>query len=112
MACSRGLSCLPLYGKIIGVMEQFTCKVDNQGRITLPVEWRKAHRIQSGTDVALVVSQDRLEVQTGDQSLDEARRIVSRYRKGKRSAVEMLREDRRLEAAREQTEAETHAEGL
>ena len=93
-------------------MEQFTCKVDNQGRITLPVEWRKAHRIEPGSDVALVVSEDRLEVQTGDQCLDEARRIVSRHRKGKRSAVKMLREDRRLEASREQAEVETHAKGL
>jgi AbrB family looped-hinge helix DNA binding protein len=93
-------------------MDQFTCRVDNQGRITLPVEWRKAHNVEPGSDVAVVVSEDRLEVQTGDQSLDEARRIISRHRKGKHSAVEMLREDRRLEASREQTEAEAHAEGL
>ena len=93
-------------------MNQFTCKVDNQGRITLPVEWRKAYRVEPGSEVAVVVAEDRLEVQTGDQSLDEARRIVSRYRAGKRSVVDALREDRRLDAAREHAEAGAHGKGI
>jgi hypothetical protein len=58
------------------------------------------------------VSEDRLEVQTSDQSLDEARRIVARHRKSKGSMVEMLREERRQEAAREQKDAEAHGEGI
>lgn len=93
-------------------MEQFTCKVDNQGRITLPVEWRKTHHIQPGSDLAVVVSEDRLEVQTRDQSLDEARRIVSRYRTGRRSMVDELREERRRDAAREQAEAGSRGKGI
>lgn len=94
-------------------MDQFTCTVDNQGRITLPVEWRKAHRIRPGTDVSVVIAEDRLEVQTDNQSLDEARRIVARYRQGKKqSAVEMLSAERRWEARQEQTEADTHVQGI
>lgn len=93
-------------------MEYLTCKVDNQGRITLPVEWRKEHHVGPGTDVSLVITEDRLEVQTGSQSLDEARRIVAKYRPGKHSAVEMLRQDRRREAAQEQTEADAHVQGI
>ena len=104
--------CVSLYDKLVGAMEQLSCRVDNQGRITLPVEWRKAHNIQPGCDVAVLVTDDRLEVQTLDQSLNEARFIVSRHRKGAQSAVDMLHEDRRLEAALEQTEADRHAESI
>lgn len=93
-------------------MDRFTCKVDNQGRITLPVEWRKAHHIEPGSEVAVVVGEDRLEVQTGDQSLDEARRIVSRYRTGKRSVVDALREERHRDAALERAEAGAHGKGI
>lgn len=90
----------------------FTCKVDKQGRITLPVDWRKTHHIEPGSEVAVVVGEDRLEVQTGDQSLDEARLIVSRYRTRKHSTVDALREERRRGAAREQAEAGAHGKRI
>jgi bifunctional DNA-binding transcriptional regulator/antitoxin component of YhaV-PrlF toxin-antitoxin module len=93
-------------------MDQFTCKVDNQGRITLPVEWRNAHHVGPGTDVSVLMTEDRLEVQTDNQSLDEARRIVAKYRHGKHSGVEMLSEDRRRAAQQEQTEADAHVKGV
>ena len=64
-------------------------------RDTEPGEWRKA------------LAEDRLETQTADQSLDDARRIAAKYRDGK-PAVEMLHKDRRLEAKREQAEEQTH----
>ncbi len=92
-------------------MEQFTCKVDNQGRITLPVEWRKKHHVEPGSEVSVVITKTRLEVQTSDQSLDEARRIVAKYRKGK-PAVEMLREQRQRDLAQELRDAEHHGKGL
>jgi AbrB family looped-hinge helix DNA binding protein len=92
-------------------MEQFTCRVDNQGRITLPVEWRKAHHIEPGSDVSVVITEDRLEVQTDDQSLDEARRIVAKHWRGRRSAVQMLRADRQQEAGLEQSEADAYEQG-
>jgi colicin import membrane protein len=61
---------------------------------TEPGEWRKALA-------------DRLETQTADQSLDDARRIAAKYRDGK-PAVEMLHEGRMWEAKREQAEEQSH----
>jgi len=78
-----------LYAILKGEMEQLSCKVDNQGRITLPVGWRKAHHIEPGNDVSVLLLEDHLEIQTTDQALDEARRIASKYWKGK-SALEIL----------------------
>ena len=63
-------------------------------RDTEPGEWRKALA-------------DRLETQTADQSLDEARRIAAKYREGK-PAVEILHEGRMWEAKREQGEEQSH----
>jgi len=92
-------------------MEQVTCKVDNQGRITLPVEWRKACRVDPGSEVFVVITANRLEVQTVEQSLDEARRNAAKYRKGK-PAVEMLRAQRQRGAGQKLKEAEHHGQGL
>ena len=75
------------------------------------MEWRKAHRVDAGSKVFVVITESRLEVQTLDQSLDEARRIVAKYRKGK-PAVEMLREQRQRDAAQEMNDAEHHGQGL
>jgi len=50
-------------------MQQVTCKVDSQGRITLPSEWRRAHNVTAGSDVTVLVTEDGLAVQTADQSL-------------------------------------------
>ena len=63
-------------------------------RDTEPGEWRKALA-------------DRLETQTADQSLDDARRIAAKYREGK-PAVEMLHKARTREAKREQAEEQSH----
>ena len=90
-------------------MEQSTCKVDNQGRITLPANWRKAQKVEAGCE--LVVSSDGpdLRVQTLEQSLDEAQRIVARHlRKSRQPAVEQLRRWRRREALLEEQEAAAH----
>jgi len=88
-------------------MAQFTCKVDNQGRITLPIEWRRAHAIEAGSDVSVLLAGDCLEVQTVTQSIDEACRMAAKYRKGK-SALELLQEDRQQENRREASLEKSH----
>jgi len=87
-------------------MESFTLTPDNQGRITLPASWRKAHGIKPGTPLVGITDENALRVQTVDESLDEAQRIVARYaRKSRRSAVEDLLIERRRDAKREEREA-------
>lgn len=93
-------------------MQSFTCKVDNQGRVTLPSEWRKAHRVRSGSEVLLTVAGEQLQVQTIEQTLDEAQQIVAAHSRRSRSAVAQLRAERLREARREQKDAARHAKGL
>ena len=88
-------------------MADITCRVDSQGRITLPVEWRKAHSIEAGSDVSVFLTEDHLEIQTATQSIDEACRMVAKFRKGK-PALELLRAERHREMKREQSLEKSH----
>jgi len=92
-------------------MQQLTCKVDNQGRITLPSGWRRAHEITAGSALTVFVTEEGLEVQTAAQSLADARRLVAKYRRPK-SAVGQLAAERRREAETERKEAARHAKGI
>jgi AbrB family looped-hinge helix DNA binding protein len=92
-------------------MPQPTCKVDNQGRVTLPAGWRKEHKLRAGSDLVVTVSGPELRLQTRERSLDQAQQIVARHRRNKRSAVERLLKERRQEAALEEKDAR-HAKSL
>jgi AbrB family looped-hinge helix DNA binding protein len=92
-------------------MQQLTCKVDNQGRITLPSGWRREHNVKAGSDVTVLVTAEGLEVQTADQSLADARRLVGKYHRPK-SAVGLLASERRREAEIERKEAARHGKGI
>jgi bifunctional DNA-binding transcriptional regulator/antitoxin component of YhaV-PrlF toxin-antitoxin module len=74
------------------------CRVDNQGRVTLPLEWRRQNGISSGSEVILIPGEAGLQIQTPQQSLHEAQLIVARHWNANRPPVDMLREERRREA--------------
>jgi bifunctional DNA-binding transcriptional regulator/antitoxin component of YhaV-PrlF toxin-antitoxin module len=60
--------------------ESFTCKPDNQGRILLPVEWRKRHGVDSSSE--LLLSEDDsgdLRVETRSQAVRRAQALVREY---------------------------------
>ena len=93
-------------------MEQTPCSVDNQGRITIPAAWRKAHRVEAGSVVLVTMRGDHLEIQTRDQALSEAQQIVAPYIKGKKPLVDQLLDERRREAKQETKKASRHAKDL
>jgi bifunctional DNA-binding transcriptional regulator/antitoxin component of YhaV-PrlF toxin-antitoxin module len=85
------------------VMEKrYTCIVDNQGRITLPAEWRKEHGVEAGAKVYLTPGEFGLEVATLTQSVRHAQAIVAKYTKGKGSLVDALLAERRREVRLEE----------
>ena len=92
-------------------MQTTSCKVDNQGRVTLPLEWRRQNGVTSGTEVILSPGDHGLQIQTAQQSLHEAQQMVARHWRGSSTAVEMLREERRREAEMEQKPADGDAKG-
>jgi bifunctional DNA-binding transcriptional regulator/antitoxin component of YhaV-PrlF toxin-antitoxin module len=86
-------------------MSSASCKVDNQGRVTLPLEWRRRHGVTSGSEVILTADDHGLQIQTPGQSLHEAQQMVARYWRSERSAGDLLREERRREAEMERKKA-------
>ena len=91
-------------------MEHFTCKMDNQGRITLPASWRKTYHVEPGTALTVTSEEDGLHVKTLEQSVREAQRIVAaHFGKSKKSLVEELFRERRREARLEERKAAKYA---
>lgn len=81
-------------------MAELTCKVDNQGRIMLPADWRKRFNVGPATQLFL---RERLNgsliLETKEQGLRRARALVARYiPPDSPSLVDELLEDRRREA--------------
>ncbi len=87
-------------------MDMLTCKIDNQGRVMLPARWRREHGLGPGSEVVVTPEEGRIILETLDEAVAEAQRIV-RERTGprRRSAVAELIAGRRREARREQAEA-------
>ena len=83
-------------------MEQFTLKVDSQGRVMLPAWWRKREQVDSSTDLCVAVTEGgALVVETREQGLRRARALVRKYiPEGIKLSDELIAE-RRAEAERE-----------
>jgi bifunctional DNA-binding transcriptional regulator/antitoxin component of YhaV-PrlF toxin-antitoxin module len=93
-------------------MDLITCKVDNQGRITLPAEWRRAQKVEAGIEVVVTSDECGLFVQTKQQALHEAQTIIAKYPKPAKPAVVQLLTARRQEAQREAHRPGHHGKSL
>jgi bifunctional DNA-binding transcriptional regulator/antitoxin component of YhaV-PrlF toxin-antitoxin module len=89
-----------------------TCVIDSQGRIALPTAWRKAHHVTAGSKVVVTFDAGSLSIQTRDQKLSDAQRLVAKYIRPGTPAVEQLLAERRREAQMEEAEASRRAENL
>jgi bifunctional DNA-binding transcriptional regulator/antitoxin component of YhaV-PrlF toxin-antitoxin module len=83
-------------------MEQFTLRVDNQGRVLLPSFWRKQQQVKASAELRVTVNEDGgLVIETPEQGLRRARGLVRQYiPAGVRLSDEIIA-DHRAEAARE-----------
>jgi bifunctional DNA-binding transcriptional regulator/antitoxin component of YhaV-PrlF toxin-antitoxin module len=93
-------------------MEQVTCKVDAQGRITLPLDWRREQKVAGGSHVVLTREDGALRIETVERSLSEAQALVAKYVRPGSSALDDLRQERRRQFASEDEEFGRHAESL
>jgi AbrB family looped-hinge helix DNA binding protein len=76
-------------------------KVNQQGRIVIPAECRKAAGIKPGDELLVeAVGEGELRLRTPQQALKEAQRIVALYGSGRDLVAELIAE-RRAEARRE-----------
>lgn len=82
-------------------MEEFTMRVDNQGRVLLPSSWRKK-QVRPSTELCVTVNEEgSLVIETREQGLRRARALVRQYvPEGVRLSEEIIAAHR-AEAARE-----------
>ena len=77
-------------------------KVQDGGRLVVPVELRRELGLQTGSDVILDIVNGALRVRTMEQVVKDAQATMRRYVPEGVSLVDELIADRRAEAAREE----------
>lgn len=71
-------------------------KVNENGRIVIPAQFREALGIESGDEVLLRLEDDELRITTVARRLERARRLLRRYIKpGRRLSAELIAERRK-----------------
>lgn len=75
--------------------------VNNQGRVTIPAQVRRAAGIETGAPLVVYVEDGRVVLETRDQLADRIRRDVTASWIGDGSVVDELIADRRADATRE-----------
>ncbi|MEO7195517.1 MAG: AbrB/MazE/SpoVT family DNA-binding domain-containing protein [Pseudonocardiaceae bacterium] len=75
--------------------------VNNQGRVTIPAQVRRAAGIKTGVPLVVYVEDGRVVIETREQLADRIRRDVAATWTGAGSVVDELISDRRADAARE-----------
>ena len=76
--------------------------VNEQGRVTIPVQVRRAAGIEAGMPLVVYVEDGRIVIETREQLAERIRRDVAATCTGEGSVVDELIADRRAEAAREE----------
>jgi bifunctional DNA-binding transcriptional regulator/antitoxin component of YhaV-PrlF toxin-antitoxin module len=86
----------------MGVTGVMGSKVQDGGRLVVPVELRRQLGLQTGTDVVLDVVNGALRIRTMDQVVKDAQAMMRQFVPEGVSLVDELIADRRLEALREE----------
>ena len=86
--------------KTIALPTEVRLKVNENGRVVIPLEFRKALGIEAGDEVILSWKDDEIRVTTMQRRIERAQRHVRKYVKRGVSLVDELIADRRREVAR------------
>jgi len=81
--------------------EETRLKVNQNGRVVIPAEFRRALGIKAGDEIILRYDDDEIRITTMKRRIERAQRHVRQYVKPGVSLVDELIADRRREAARE-----------
>jgi len=83
-------------------MQIETARISENGRIVVPVSFRKAMGLKGGEKLTLSLDEHGLHIQTRSQLLARARAMVEEFAGPGRSLADELIAERRLEAMREE----------
>jgi bifunctional DNA-binding transcriptional regulator/antitoxin component of YhaV-PrlF toxin-antitoxin module len=75
----------------------YRARIDGAGRVTIPIDLRRLHRIQSGDEVVLVHRKHGLEIKTHQEVIEEAQRLFRQALPRSRSLSKELIAERRRE---------------
>ena len=99
------MALVALYLCHYGDMQEFTLKVDSQGRVMLPSLWRRKTGVLSSTELCAVMTDEgSLILETREQGLRRARALLRKYIPSGVNLSDELIADRKAEAAREFSE--------
>lgn len=87
--------------KALSLPTEVRLKVNENGRVVIPVEFRRALGVDAGDEVILSWKDDEIRITTMQRRIERAQRHVRQYVKPGVSLVDELIADRRREAARE-----------
>ena len=99
------MALVALYLCHYGDMQEFTLKVDSQGRVMLLSLWRRNTGVFSSTELCAVMTEEgSLILETREQGLRRARALLRKYIPPGINLSDELIADRKAEAAREFSE--------
>ena len=82
-------------------MSGISTKIAEGGRLVIPAEHRRALGLEVGDEVVVRVEDGELRILTRSEAVKRAQEKVRRYIKGRRSLVDELGAERRVEAKRD-----------
>ena len=82
-------------------MKETRAKLNENGRLVIPVAYRKALGLRPGDEVLIRLEDDELRISSVRGALARARRMIRRYIPSDKDLTRSLIKDRRREAARE-----------
>jgi len=88
--------------KAIALPTEVRTKINENGRVVIPLEFRRVLGIQAGDEVIFVWKDDEIHITTMRRRIERAQRNVRKYVKPGVSLVDELIADRRREATRDE----------
>ena len=82
-------------------MQQVVTKVDKNGRVFIPAEYRRELGLKAGDRVVVQLHSDELRIVPQAEAIRRVQELVARYVPKDRSLADELIAERRAEAARE-----------
>jgi bifunctional DNA-binding transcriptional regulator/antitoxin component of YhaV-PrlF toxin-antitoxin module len=80
------------------MLDTYRARIGEEGRILLPLDWRKAAHAKPGDELVIQVCDDGLHISTVQQAIERFQKLVARHVPRDVDLVDELIRERRVEA--------------